>query len=185
MKIGKWKLLSEKTCFQNQWWKVVERKFVTPNGKKIDWFVLEKPDAVCVFCLTKQGKLVAIRYFRPGIQKMVYDIPSGFINKGEKPLHAAKRELREETGFKAGKFINLGSYAANAAGDTLMLHCFLALQAEKVSGQNLDHGEEIEVKILTLKQLLAKIKSKDFLDSTRLGVIFMALEKLGKLKIKL
>ncbi|HLD62927.1 MAG TPA: NUDIX hydrolase [Candidatus Norongarragalinales archaeon] len=184
MKIGKWKMLSEKTRFKNPWWKVVEQKFLTPNGKKIRWFIVKKPNAVCVFCLTKKGKVVAIRHYRPGADKIVWDLPTGYINKGETPLQAAKRELREETGFSAKKFIPLGAYAGNAAGDTVMLHSFLAVHGEKAHGQDLDESEEIEVHELEIAQLMGKIKSKAFIDSTRVGVVFLALEKLGLLKVR-
>lgn len=181
MKIGKWKLLSEKIRFSNPWWKVVERKFQTVSGKNVNWFVIKKPNAVCVFCLTKEKKVVAIRYFRPAIQKVILDLPTGYISKGETPLQAAKRELREETGFTAEKFIPLGAYAGNAAGDDIMLHCFLALGGQQKSQQQLDDAEEIEVKLFTPTQLLEKIKSKEFLDSTRIGVVLLALEKLKTL----
>lgn len=184
MKVGKWKLLSEKTRFKNPWWSVAERKFITPNGKRVKWFVVKKPNAVCVFCLTKEKKVVAIRYFRPGVQKMVFDLPTGFVNKGETPLQAAKRELREETGFTAKKIIPLGAYAGNAAGDTLFLHCYLAVGGENSESQHLDHSEEIEVHLLTLKQLVEKIRSRQLLDTTRAGVVLLALQKLGKVKFK-
>ena len=164
---------------------MVERKFAMGSGKEVSWFVLKKPNAVCVFCLTKEGKVVAIEYFRPGIQKIVFDLPCGYIDKGETPLKAAKRELMEETGFAAKKFIYLGEYAGNSQGDTLMLPCFLALGGEKAGKQKLDYGEEIDVKILSLKQLLNKIKTGKFADSTRVATVFLALEKLGKLKIRL
>src|SRR3989338_1312853 len=122
MKIGKWKLLGEKTRFTTKWWTVVERDYQTFHGKRIKWFVLKKPDAITVFCLTREGKVVAINYFRPGIQKIVLDIPAGYMNKGETPLESAKRELLEETGFKAEKWVKLGKFAGNAPGDTPMLH---------------------------------------------------------------
>ncbi len=184
MRVGKWKMLSEETRFANPWWKVVEQKFLTPNGKKIKWFIVKKPNAVCVFCLTKKGKVVAIRHYRPGADKIVWDLPTGYINKGETPLQAAKRELREETGFKAGRFAKLGCYAGNAAGDTVMLHSFLAFEGEKAYAQDLDESEEIEVHELAIAQLMGKIKSKAFIDSTRVGVAFLALQKLGKMKLK-
>ncbi len=185
MAIKKWKLHSEKSRFKTRWWSVVERKFTMGSGRKVSWFVLKKPNAVCVFCLTKEGKVVAIEYFRPGIRKIVVDLPCGYINKGETPLKAAKRELMEETGYAAKKFVYLGEYAGNSQGDTLMLPCFLALGGEKAGKQNLDYGEEIEVRILGLKELLGKIRAGKFADSTRITAVFLALEKLGKLKIKL
>ena len=185
MKVGKWKLLGEKTRFTTKWWKVVERDYETFHKKRIKWFVLKKPNAISVFCLTREGKVVAINYFRPGIQKIVLDLPSGYMNKGEAPLESAKRELLEETGYKAEKFVKLGTYAGNAQGDTLLLHAYLALGGFKASEQNLDQGEEIEVKLFTPKQLLEKIRKGQFVDSTRIALVFLALEKLGKLKFKL
>lgn len=181
MKIGKWRLLSEKTCFKNPWWSVDERQYATPNGKKIKWFVVKKPDAVCVFCLTKQKKIVCVRHYRPGVGKIVLDLPTGYIDKGETPLEAAKRELKEETGYGAKKFVSLGAYAGNAASDNIMLHAFIALGGELAGKQDLDESEEIEVRLLSQQELLRKIESTEFLDATRVGVVYRALQKLGKL----
>ena len=184
MRVGKWKMLSEETKFHNPWLTLVEREYKLADGRKTQWHIIQRPDAVCVFCLTKKGKVVAIRHYRPGADKIVWDLPTGYINKGETPLQAAKRELREETGFSAKKFIPLGAYAGNAAGDTVMLHSFLAVHGEKAHGQDLDESEEIEVHELEIAQLMGKIKSKAFIDSTRVGVVFLALEKLGLLKVR-
>lgn len=184
MKIGKWKLLSQKTLFKTPWWRLVKRNFKTTGGRKVDWFVLEKKNAVSVFCLTRGGKVVGIRYFRPGIRRIVLDIPTGYVDGRETPLEAAKRELKEETGFEAKKFVFLGKYAGNAQGETIMLYCFLALDGVKALKQKLDHGEEIETRLLTIPQLLKAIEKGRLLDATRVGVVFLALKKLGLLKVK-
>lgn len=181
----KWELLSRKTKYANPWLKVVEKHYKLADGRKTQWYIVERPNAAGVFCLTKEGKVVVIRHYRPGVDKLIFDLPTGHIDKGETPLQAAKRELREETGFKAGKFISLGCSAANPSGNTTMLYWFLALEGTLSHDQDLDDGEEIQVKLLTIKQLLKKMDSGEFMDGTRLGVVYRALEKLGKLKIKL
>jgi len=185
MRVGKWKMLSEETKFHNPWLTLVEREYKLADGRKTQWHIIQRPDAVCVFCLTKKGKVVAIRHYRAGIDRIITDLPTGRIDKGETPLQAAKRELKEETGFKARKFIKLGSYASNPSATTTTFHAFLALEGTRSHAQDLDESEEIEVKELTLKQLMQKIESKEFFDATRIVAVFLALRKLGKLKIRL
>lgn len=185
MKIANWKLISTKTKFASRWLNVVEKNYELADGRKAKWLVVEKANAVCIFCLTKEGKVVAIRHYRPGVDKIALDLPTGNIGEGETPLQAAKRELKEETGFQAEKFVSLGAYAGNASVNARVFHSFLALEGKRVHRQDLDETEEIQVKELTIGELMRKIESQEFLDSTRIATVFLALQKLGKLEIRL
>ncbi len=68
----------------------------------------------------------------------------------EDPREGAKRELLEETGYSASTLIQVGQLYPNPALQTNTLHCFLALDAEKVGEQNLDAGEDIEVHLVSI-----------------------------------
>ena len=174
----KWKLLGKVERFKTPWWRVVERKYQTSKGKDVSWFVIEKKNAVSVLCLDEKEKAVLIRYYRPGVDKVVWDLPTGYMDDGETPLQAAKRELREETGYTAKEWISLGKYAGNAQGDTILVYCFLALKGRKTHSQDLDEDEDIVVKTASLNELKKKVKSGEIFDLTRVAVALLGLEKL-------
>ncbi len=75
-----------------------------------DYYVLEYPTWINVLAITKDGRFVLEKQYRHGTQSIDYELCAGTCEPGEKPLHAAKRELLEETGFGGGN----GHYTAKA-----------------------------------------------------------------------
>jgi len=70
-----------------------------PTGEiKEDYYHLNRPDYVLVLAVDEQERILLERQYRRGVDEFVYELPAGWLNKGEKPIDAAKRELKEETG---------------------------------------------------------------------------------------
>lgn len=107
--------------------------------------VINSPDWVNVFALTRDDQLVLIEQFRFGVGTMSIEIPGGIVDEGEEPAWTAARELLEETGFAGSDPIPLGSISANAAILNNRVHTYVVTQAERVDGQNLDQNEQIRV----------------------------------------
>lgn len=80
--------------------------------------------------------------------------PAGYIEYGEEPIEAAKRELREETGYVSDNFIYLDSYYQDEGVSKAFNHSFLALDAKKVFNQKLDENEIIKYMTFTYEELL-------------------------------
>ena len=80
--------------------------------------------------------------------------PAGYIEKGEKPIDAAKRELMEETGYVSDNFILLDSYYQDEGVSRAFNHSFLALDAIKEYDQKLDENEIIKYMTFTYPELL-------------------------------
>lgn len=80
-----------------------------PDGNTALREVVEHPGGVCVAAITEKNELLMVRQFRYPYMENVLEIPAGKRDKGnESPLECGKRELKEETGAVAKKFINLG-----------------------------------------------------------------------------
>ncbi|MBQ3052810.1 MAG: NUDIX hydrolase [Clostridia bacterium] len=80
-----------------------------PDGNTALREVVEHPGGVCVAAITKKNEILMVRQFRYPYMENVLEIPAGKRDKGnESPLECGKRELKEETGAVAEKFINLG-----------------------------------------------------------------------------
>jgi|TARA_Y100001934_G_scaffold49414_1_gene60058 8-oxo-dGTP pyrophosphatase MutT (NUDIX family) len=115
------------------------------TGAAHDFIVLEMADWVNVVPITAAGRVVMIRQYRHGTGEIGLEIPGGVIDPGEEPLAAARRELREETGYGASELAAIGQVAPNPALQDNRCYSFVARGAFCERAQALDAGEDIEV----------------------------------------
>lgn len=91
------------------------------------------------------------RQFRPGPDKVLYELPGGYIECGEQVLAAARRELLEETGFGADlQYVGGCHYDAYS---TAMKHCVVGRNAVIVSNPAPDEEEQIDVSIVPVSDI--------------------------------
>ena len=99
-------------------------------------------DWVNVVPITAAGRVVMIRQYRHGTGEIGLEIPGGVIDPGEEPLAAARRELREETGYGASELAAIGQVAPNPALQDNRCYSFVARGAFCERAQALDAGDE-------------------------------------------
>lgn len=173
-------------------WKVLESNYFRPrfridkvelaNGNLLDATIFEFRAWANIVALTKAGEVVLVRQYRHGVCEDLLEFPGGVVEDGESPVEGAKRELLEETGYTASEWVQVGALYPNPALQTNTLHCFLALNAEKVSGQSLDAGEDIEVHVMPLDELIELAKRGGFCHALMNAVLFSVLAYLGRIK---
>ncbi|MCK5679314.1 NUDIX hydrolase [bacterium] len=115
------------------------------NGKELECLVLDSKDWVNVVALTPEGDTVLVKQFRFGSGSVTIEIPGGVIDPGEEHDAAAKRELKEETGFTSNKWTYLGATEPNPAILNNLCHHWLAEEATKEYEIDLDDGEDIAI----------------------------------------
>ena len=123
------------------------------TGQVRTFSVIDCPAWVNVIALTPDDQVLLVRQFRHGTQAVTLEIPGGMVDPGEAPQAAAARELREETGHVARRWVSLGAVAPNPAIQTNRCHTFLALDAEPVGGLIQDPGEDLVVTQRPLAEL--------------------------------
>ncbi|MFH1317234.1 MAG: NUDIX hydrolase [Candidatus Woesearchaeota archaeon] len=176
---GKWKVLESEYLVQNKWVNVKREKIRLPNNKIIeDYYIIERPDSVIVFCLTKQNKILILKQYKHGAQEEIHEIPAGMIDDGETPEEAAKREVLEETGYKYEKIEKIGTIFLDPTATRSVCHIFFATGAEKVSEQKLDQTEDITVMEMTKEEVLENLKNSTLNSGIVPGAIFLGLEKM-------
>ncbi len=124
---------------------IVARRRSPHTGREHAFYRLQGPDWVNVVAFTRAGELLVVEQFRHGIDEATLEIPGGGCDAGECPEEAARRELREETGFTSGQWVALGSCTPNPATQNNRCHTFLALDCDPAGDLELDPAEELQV----------------------------------------
>lgn len=150
----KWKKLGSRTLQETKIFRLREDTCVSPrNGGTWPFYVLEMPDWINVVAIDNDGNVIFIRQFRHGTGEVTLEIPGGTVDPGETPLQAAVRELREETGYVARRWIELGFIEPNPAIQTNRCWTFLAQGCSSEGPAQQDEREEIEVELRPLEQV--------------------------------
>jgi 8-oxo-dGTP pyrophosphatase MutT (NUDIX family) len=110
-----------------------------------DFFLLDTPDWVNVVALTDDDDLVLVTQFRHGVERITLEIAGGMVDPGETPREAAERELREETGYVARDWKQIGVIDPNPAIQNNRTWTFLATGAAKREEPSFDATEQCRV----------------------------------------
>lgn len=115
------------------------------TGDDHTFYVIEATDWVNVIPVTPDGRFVFVRQWRHGTEEVTLEVPGGMVDDGEDAGEAARREMREETGYDTDRLVYLGSVAPNPAIMDNTCATYLALDARPTAERALDVGEDIEV----------------------------------------
>lgn len=180
----KWKLVQSEYLFKDLWFTVRKDKCLKPDGKTVDpYYVYEFPDWVTAVALTADGKFIFEKQYRHAAGLTMMEIPGGCVDPEDVSLSAAvERELKEETGFVFDSVEYLGRTSANPSTHNNWMHFFLARGGIKVSEQELDANEEIEVHLLSIEEVKELLKKNEIVQSMHATALFYALERLGELR---
>lgn len=114
----------------------------------------------------ENNKVYLVKSYRYPIRKNLIEIPKGYIETGEKPLAAAKRELREETGLTAKKWTQLGTFYMVPGFMDMKCYLFLAKDLKRKKAKKQDDEKDLRVIVVDKKDIS---KSKEAI--TRLAFL--------------
>jgi ADP-ribose pyrophosphatase len=164
-----YRVIDSEKIYDSRWCGLRRDTVVLPDGEHQEYHVFEVPDAIVVVPVTKEGSIVMIGQYRYPHGKTHWEIPAGRIDAGESPEEAARREVREETGFEPARLVPLpGFYPANGI-TAHWAHAFAGLDCEEKGEQELDPSERIVVRTFTRAEVEA------LLDAGRIEDAFTAL----------
>ena len=158
------KTLSKETLLDhNKFLRVEQHSVEFPDGQIIDdWAWVEIPSAAIVLTRRVDGQFLVFRQRKYAIEGISLAPVGGMIEPNESPLDAAKRELREEMGYEAPTWVDLGSYVVDPNRGVATMHLFLALDAECVGEIESDDLEDQDLLVLSREELENAMKAGNF-----------------------
>lgn len=180
----KWKTLSSDYVSQHIYFTARRDRCQRADGAIIDpYYVVELPTSATALPVTEDGKIILVKQYRHPINEIILETPGGFIDEGEDFVTGMKRELLEETGYHFTHIEHTGRVAANPGLLNNYTELFLATGGRQTSGQALDHNEEIDIVLVSMEELVQLLQGGQIKQSLHVNCIFLALQKMGKLKI--
>ena len=140
---------------------VTSRHNISSDGVEGDYIIMDAPDWVIVIAEHNDNFLM-VKQWRHGEAGLSVEFPGGVIDAGEEPEAAARRELEEETGYKARKLTKLGMVNPNPALFSNHVHFYLAQDLQATGKQCLDEDEFINCMELTKKEVLEGMGTEQF-----------------------
>ena len=177
-----WKILSTEYLSRFPYFTARKDKCETPDGKIVEaYYVVELPTTVCAVAITEENEVLMVRQYRHPIKETLLEIPGGFIDEGETPEEAMRRELKEETGYEFSSVINVGRIAANPGVLDNFTYLFLAKGGIKTSEQHLDQNEELQVEKISIPALKELFLENKMMQALHNSCIFYSLHEMGLL----
>lgn len=173
-----WKTRARRTLLEHSRYLTVESHTIElPDGRVIDdWPWVITPDYINVVAVTADGLYLVFRQTKYAIEGTSLAPVGGYLEPGEDPLAAAKRELREETGYEAPDWTSLGQYAADGNRGSGTAYLYLACGAREVAAIHADDLEQQELLSLTRAEIEAALSAGEFKVLGWAAVVALALQ---------
>ncbi len=145
----------------------------TPQGVEALREIVENSGAVAVVVIDDRQQVVLVKQYRHAIRAVITEVPAGKLDGAEDPLEGAQRELREETGYRAGQWRLLGMIYPSPAWSTEYIYLYLA--TDLIPGPTaLDEDEAIELVTLPLAEAIALARSGALTDAKTVAALLLA-----------
>ncbi len=138
---SKYPIIQSEVVHQNPFYRV-ERESVDVHGAHIDYFIVTRDEAGVFVIAEKEEKVLLIKEYRQQVRHDIWELPAGSAQISEDILHAANRELEEETGYRADSLQIVGDFYSNVGRESIRYFTIIAQSLTHV-GDHTEVGEDI------------------------------------------
>jgi ADP-ribose pyrophosphatase len=164
------KLISSEEKYRCSLFWVTEDHAKDPEGFEIRRSVVRHAGSAVMMVMDGRRRVLLVKQYRLPAQKFLWELPAGRLDPGETPLQAARRELREETGYSARKWTKLASYFASPGFLAEKMNLYLAEDLKEGQATPME-DERIETRWHTLKQIEDGIRTGAIEDGKTIAAL--------------
>ncbi len=186
-----WEEVSLEHIIQDEWIDFRRSSYRFPDGSVFEpFYTYSRRDYVVIVASDTDGNYLCVRQFRQGIRQVTTEFPAGGIERkdgreygtsrdllAEDALAAAKRELREETGYESDDWKHLITVPSNATISDNYAYLFVARGCRKVSGQDLDETEFLNVTRIPGEKIEEMISKGEFQQAVHIMAWLLSLRE--------
>ncbi|MGB3615210.1 MAG: NUDIX hydrolase [Elainellaceae cyanobacterium] len=173
-------LLQHRLHYQGRKFSYEVNRLRLPNGAEGEWECIRHPGGAVAVPITPSGQLVMVRQYRFAVQGRLLEFPAGTVEANETPATTVRREIEEETGYRAHQWQPLGQFYLAPGYSDEVIYAFLAQDLEKLdTPPDLDDDEDIEVVLMTPEALEQAIQDGVAVDAKSIACLLMARSLLG------
>lgn len=173
---GAWTVLERQTPLHDRWLRVDAERVRTPDGVVLDpYYVIVERDWVAIVATRSDGRVLIVEQYRHAAGRVTWELPAGNLDPDEAPSDAARRELAEETGYRAaGESVSLGAFYPDPTRHTSRAHGFWMPVGDNAGAQQLDADEAIRVHAVEAAELDRAIADGRFCHAVHVGLLARA-----------
>jgi len=157
------KTISSEEKFRTPIFWVTQDKAVDPDGFEIERAIVQHMGSAVMMAVDDRKRVLLVRQYRLPARQSMWELPAGRLDKGETPLRAAKRELREETGYRASKWKKLVTFYPSPGFLAERMTIFVATNLAAGEAANME-DERIEMRWFSRKEIEKAIRSGEIID---------------------
>lgn len=168
------RIRARQTTTISPWVGIIAREVEFAPGESPQvYHSVDQSDYLAILARTPDGRFPIVRQYRPALECFTLELPAGLVERGEDPAEAAARELLEETGYPVRAIHSLGAPAAACTGRlSNKIHSYFIEAGERVADFKPEPG--LDVLLKTPAELVAMIRSGDFIQQLHLGTLLQA-----------
>ncbi len=171
-----WRILdSKKNVYSNEYIQLYE-DLLNINGTNKVYIRGKRKNYSTVVPFLSDKEILVIKSYRHLVDSIQFEIPSGYIEAGESPIEAAKREFNEETGYITNNIVFVGEYTLDYSMFEQKGYIFAAYDLVKKNKQNLGIMESIKIESLTIEELKNMLFSGQILNAASIVALYKSLD---------
>lgn len=168
-------ILKQRLFYQGRKFSFDVNRLRLPNGVEGDWECIRHPGGALCIPVTDDGKLVLVKQYRFAVKSRILEFPAGTLEANEDPADTVKREIEEETGYRANKWQKLGEFLLAPGYSDEVIYAFLAEDLEKLEAPPAqDDDEDIETILMTVEELEKAILAGEAVDAKSIASFLLA-----------